>query len=220
VPSLIQISFLTFLLVCQEETRTPGQDEKVSSIALPIDGITSHCCEVAAQQALAKLPHVTELRFQKKDGKYFALFVMEKGRGLRLSDLRRVLETVRHKGEDHVATYKISEDLVALSDVHFIRTKDEPSESTLKEHLGKLPGFKSAATCKIGFFSIVVSDKSRASLADVRRECGLEVTDVFFAPSKEGQRYFCLMHPDNASAAAAKCPTCGIDMPHFPATSD
>lgn len=164
------------------------------------------------------MPNVESAKLAQRGGLYDAAVVMKKGHALPMSEVEKALAAADREMGDAMGTkYEVDASL-ALANVHFLKTKAKPDEAKLKEALAKLPGFKSVAVTDAGASPAFEGDK-QPTLADVRKAFPFEVTDVYLAASRDGARYACPMHPDKASAAPGKCPTCDMDMVKGPAST-
>ena len=199
-------------------TAAYGQDSAPVPITIPLKGLVGGCCEAPVEQALGKIENVESVELRKAGSLYDANIVMREGDGLATSEIDKALKVANKNMGDRMGTTYAVDDSLSLSVVHLIKTKSEPDEAKLKDRLGKLKGFKSSWTAKVGF-GIVFEGKKQATLADVKKAAGVEVTDVILAASKDGARYYCPMHPEDVNATAATCPICDMDMSKIAAGS-
>lgn len=142
---------------------------------------------------------------------YVADVTMRPGHSLPMSDVEKALEAANRAMGDSMGTKYDVDASLALSSVHRLKTRARPDEVMLNEDLGELPGFVSVATDESGFSPVFQGDEL-PSLDDVKKAAGLDVTDVVLAPSKDGFRFYCPMHPEIVSAEAMKCPICELPL--------
>lgn len=144
--------------------------------------------------------------------------VVKPGHTLAMSEIRKALAVADRQMGDQMGTKYAVDESLSLSFVHVFRTRAEPDELKLKESLGKLPGFKTAWKYKEGF-GVAFEGAPQPTLRDIQNASGIEVVDVLLAPSKDGKRYFCPMHPDLASPVPSECSVCRMKLAEVAAGS-
>ncbi|MBI2901063.1 MAG: hypothetical protein HYY17_12830 [Planctomycetes bacterium] len=180
-------------------------------LTIPLKGLTAKCCEKPVEEALGRMPNVESVKLRKDGSLYYADISLKAGYGVPISEIDKALGEANKEMGDAMGTKYVLDDSLLLSQVHLFKTKNEPEESKIKSALSKLPGFKVVVKQKTGF-TVVFEGEKQPTAVQVRKGCGVEVTDVILAASKDGARYSCPMHPETASPAPGKCPECGMDM--------
>ena len=200
----------------------PAAAQETDSIALPLDGLRGGCCEGPVESALSKIENVVSVKLRESGDLYYADIVMKSGCGLPLSEVKKALDAENGDKNGMAKAmgtkYLVFEKSISLSMVHLFRTKAEPNQTKLEGALKKLSGYKGVAKSRIGFSVIFEGDK-QATYEEIKKGCGVEVTDVILAASKEGARYSCPMHPEVASPIPGKCPLCEMALEKVAASS-
>lgn len=190
---------------------SPPREESPASIEIPFKGLVARCCVGPVEKGLGGIDAVKSVELRKDGDAYVAEILLKSGHGLSTSDIRKGLEQAnRGMGDAMGTTYEV-DDSLDLAAVHFFRTETRPDEAELRTALARTKGFRSVWVHDAGF-GVVFQDDRLPTLGDVKRASGLKILDVVLAPSKDGKRFFCPMHPGKASAGAETCPECGMKM--------
>ncbi len=185
---------------------TPSDDP--APVTLPLKGLKAKCCEKPVEEALAAIPNVKSATLRSRD---CAEIVMSGPRGLAMSEIDKALAVANKEMGEAMGTKYAVGDSLSLGSAYFFKTEAEPHEGKLKSALGRLPGFKSVRTFKTGF-TVLCEGAKIPTVAEVKKACGVAVTDVLLGASKDGARYFCPSHPEATSLTKETCPTCETDM--------
>lgn len=180
-------------------------------VTVPLKGLKARCCEKPVQEALAAIPNVKSATLRANGKLYYADIVMGGPQGLSISEIGKALAVADKEMGEAMGTKYLVDESLSLSAAYLFRTEAEPNEGKLKSALGKLPGFKSVRAFKTGF-TVLAEGAKIPTIADVKKACGVEVTDVLLAASKDGTRYFCPSHPEATSLTKGTCATCETDM--------
>lgn len=215
----LQLAVLSSAFFAPPWTQADGPD----MVTVPLEGLYGKCCERLVAEALHKAEGVALVSFDKAGGITNARIGLKRGFGLALSSVDKALIEANTHLRSHTGTrYGIAKSL-SLTEVHFFRTRFRPDEVQLRESLGKLPGFRTVRVYEGGFSPSFVG-KNLPSVEAVKdevtkdamkrgwRTLRVAITDLILAASREGARYACPMHPENASALPIPCPECGMKM--------
>lgn len=180
-------------------------------VTLPLKGLKAKCCEKPVEEALAAIPNVKSATLRANGKLYYADIVISGPRGVAMSEISKALAVADKEMGDAMGTKYFVDDSLSLSAAYLFRTEAEPNEGKLKSALGRLSGFKSVRAFKTGF-TVLCEGAKIPTVADVKKACGVPVTDVLLAASKDGARYFCPSHPEATSLTKETCATCETDM--------
>jgi hypothetical protein len=225
VKSLVCTSLAAFLLsACGSEGRGPdaelaggGMDymENDSSIVtVPIEGLAGPCCETIVLRAFSKIAHVRKVSVARDALLHRMRFTLENGHGLPLTSIESALTEANTHLKDHLGVrYRVAKSL-DLTQVHLFRT-GRRGQGDLERALKTVPGFRSVRIYEGGFAPCFVGmdlpSVGRVKEA-VSKEAGFGVVDLILAPSQDGTRYACPLHPDKAQAAPGRCPICNMNL--------
>lgn len=179
-------------------------------LSLPLKGVLADCCNQAIEKALGGVKAIRSVTVKEAGERHVAEIILRDGEGLALSDFKKALAAANRSMGDSMGTkYEIAGELSSTA-VHFYRTAEAPEEGTLRQALAGLKGYQGVWVKRSGF-AVRFAQASAPSLDEVLKATPGKVVEVILAPSAEGQRHACPMHPEKVSTwSRGKCPTCGM----------
>ncbi|MBI4564384.1 MAG: hypothetical protein HY716_06795 [Planctomycetes bacterium] len=190
----------------------PQKQIEAVVLQLPLKGVMAPCCNQAIEQAFKAVKGLLSVKVQKNGDRSAAEIRLKEGEGLPLSEVKKALDAAnRSMGNSMGTKYEIDGTLSA-SLAHFYRTRSAPDEKGLQKALSALKGYEGVWVKKTGF-AVRFSDEAAPSVEEVAKAAGIEVVEVILAPSSQGKRYACPMHPEKVSVSPeVKCPACRMKM--------
>lgn len=174
-----------------------GADESDHKVVLSLKGVKGACCVEPVQKAMTGLSGVASamLAADMADGRYHLTLLLKPGETVTLSRVRKALQAAKPEIDVHGA--------MTVEYVYYFLAKDPVEKSTAVKALQSLPGYQGVQVHESLVAPLFEGEKI-PTLDEVMK--AMDLRDAVFAPAKDGFRYGCRTHLEQASGAPGKCP--------------